>query len=234
MHFLHSPDIWRDFPELVAGVVFTDGITSSPSVDSRIATFTAIADRRLSAHTEAEMPEIQAWRRAFTRMGLKPTQHRCAAESLLRRYRRSGDLPRIHPLVDLCNAISLAHAIPIAVFDLAQVVFPLEVRYAEGNETFLTLGGQVEQPEPREVIFADPAGRAHARRWTSHQSGLSAVSGSTRSVLIVAEAMHLTAQHEIRELVSQVGEELLRVWHAPSTHAVLSASSPQFVIGACQ
>jgi DNA/RNA-binding domain of Phe-tRNA-synthetase-like protein len=48
-------------------------------------------------------------------MGLKPTQYRCAAESLLRRYRKERFLPRIHPLVDLCNAISLAFAIPVAV-----------------------------------------------------------------------------------------------------------------------
>jgi len=38
-------------------------------------------------------------------MGMKPTQYRCASEALLRRYRRDRVLPRVHPLVDLCNAV---------------------------------------------------------------------------------------------------------------------------------
>ena len=50
-------------------------------------------------------------------MGLKPTQYRCASESLLRRFRKEGSLPRLHPLVDLCNAVSMAYAIPVAVLD---------------------------------------------------------------------------------------------------------------------
>jgi DNA/RNA-binding domain of Phe-tRNA-synthetase-like protein len=37
-------------------------------------------------------------------MGLKPTQYRCAPEALLRRLRKEGTLPPLHPLVDLCNA----------------------------------------------------------------------------------------------------------------------------------
>ena len=40
-----------------------------------------------------------------------------ASESLLRRFRKEHALPQIHPLIDLCNALSLACAIPIAVFD---------------------------------------------------------------------------------------------------------------------
>ena len=61
-------------------------------------------------------------------MGLKPTQYRCAAESLLRRLRTQGSLPRLHPLVDLCNAISVAYAIPVAVFDVSKLTGDLEVR----------------------------------------------------------------------------------------------------------
>lgn len=66
---------------------------------------------------ESEFGQIQAWRRAFSQMGLKPTQYRCAAEALLRRLRKEHSLPRLHPLVDLCNAASAAYAIPVAVFD---------------------------------------------------------------------------------------------------------------------
>ena len=121
MHFEHSGEIWRDFPELVPGVVFAEGLGPRCRADARTAEFTAAARSRLATATEAELPEIQAWRRAFARMGLKPTQYRCASESLLRRFRKEGALPRVHPLVDLCNAISLAFAIPVAVFDVSRI-----------------------------------------------------------------------------------------------------------------
>lgn len=86
--------------------------------ESLIAAHEAAARQRLAdAGPESELPEIQAWRRGFARMGLKPTQYRCASESLLRRLRKEGTMPRIHPMIDLCNAISMAFAVPVAVLD---------------------------------------------------------------------------------------------------------------------
>ena len=119
MYFQHSGEIWRDFPALVPGVLYADGITSQAEVGARVDRFAAVAKARLADGPEGELPEIQAWRRAFAQLGLKPTQYRCASESLLRRFRKEGSLPRLHPLVDLCNAVSLAFATPVAVFDAA-------------------------------------------------------------------------------------------------------------------
>jgi DNA/RNA-binding domain of Phe-tRNA-synthetase-like protein len=133
------------------------------------------ATARLAGRPESQFPEIAAWRRAFSQMGLRPTQYRCASEALLRRFRKDGSLPSIHPLVDVCNAVSLAYAIPIAVFDLDQVTGNLTVRHATGTETYATFAGDTETPEAGEVIFADDAGHAHARRWTNRQSGRSAI-----------------------------------------------------------
>jgi DNA/RNA-binding domain of Phe-tRNA-synthetase-like protein len=231
MHFEHADQIWRDFPELVPGVLFAEGLGPGVSVDDRTAKFTAVAESRLASASESELPEIQAWRRAFARMGLKPTQYRCASESLLRRFRKEGSLPRLHPLVDLCNAISLAFAIPVAVFDLAQVTGDLRVRYADGDEEYLTFSGETEHPAPHEVIFADAARRVHARRWTNRQSGWSAVQESTTAALIVAEAMHDSAPSDVRELTETVAGELADVWSVTPARAVLSPASPRFAFG---
>jgi DNA/RNA-binding domain of Phe-tRNA-synthetase-like protein len=228
MDFQHSGEIWRDFPELVAGVVFADGITPDVAADDRVAAFSAIATSRLADATESELPEIQAWRRAFARMGLKPTQYRCASEALLRRFRKDGALPRLHPLVDVCNAVSAAFATPVAVFDLGKVTGSLEVRYAGGDEQYLTFSGETEHPGPREVIFADQAGHVHARRWCNRQSGLSAVADSTATVLIVAEAMHASAPSDLPELIAALADELKALWSAAPVTAVLSQAAPRF------
>ena len=228
MYFRHSSDIWRDYPELVPGVLFAEGITRDISVGSRVAKLNTIAESRLANTSEGELPEIQAWRRAFSRMGLKPTQYRCAAESLLRRFKREKSLPQIHPLIDLCNAISLAFAIPVAVFDVAEIVEYVEVRYAAGDESFATFSGEIEQPDAHEVIFADNAGRAHARRWTNRQSGYSAVRDTTTAILLVAEAMHGSAAADVQRLTAAVADELNAIWSVTPKTTVLSQSSPRF------
>ena len=161
-------------------------------------------------------------------MGLKPTQYRCAAESLLRRFRKEGSLPRLHPLVDLCNAVSLAFAVPVAVLDADRVAWPLEVRYAVGDEDYLTFGGETEPPAPGEVIFADQAGQAHARRWTNRQSGRSAVSPATSTALIVAEALHQGATATVPDLIETLTSSIARTWPVTPQTAILTAARPRF------
>ena len=98
MYFQHSAPIWRDFPALVPVLLYADGITGDAPVGPAADRFAAIAKSRLAAvAAESELPEIQAWRRAFTQMGLKPTQYRCASESLLRRFRKEGACPGCTP-----------------------------------------------------------------------------------------------------------------------------------------
>ncbi|RFB91821.1 hypothetical protein B5K08_16145 [Rhizobium leguminosarum bv. trifolii] len=228
MQFRHADAIWQAFPELRAGAFHVDAIHPDAAVETAIAHFSAIAEARLAAAQESEFPEIQAWRRGFSRMGLKPTQYRSASEALLRRFRQDHGLPRLHPLVDLCNAISLAFAIPIAIFDTEKIIGGLEVRQAKGQETYLTFGGEIEHPDPDEVIFADGAERAHARRWTNRQSGLSAVRPTTRSALIVAEALHVSAGEDIGRLIETLADALGAHWPATPKTAMLSFGSPRF------
>jgi DNA/RNA-binding domain of Phe-tRNA-synthetase-like protein len=232
MEFSHASHIWADFPELAAGAAAMSGISPSPAavdaVAGRVKSFCAVADDRLASSSEAELSEIQAWRRTFARMGLKPTQYRCASEALLRRYKKDRSLPSIHPLVDLCNAISLAYAIPIAVFDVDQIYGSLRVRRAGGTESYLAFSGEREQPHPDEVIFADDADQVHARRWTNRQSASSVVSDATTTVLIVAEAMHDSAREDIDALITTLAAELGAVWTEPVQTQLLLAEQPYF------
>lgn len=230
MQFRHAAALRADYPELSAGVIHAHGITPAADPGPAIARFEAIAAGRLGRATEGDFPEIRAWRRVFSRMGLKPTQYRCAAEALLRRFRQDGALPRLHPLIDLCNAASLAHAVPIAAFDLAGIVGDLEVRQATGAETYTAFSGEIEHPAAGEVIFADDAGEAHARRWCHRQGARSAVRAGTISVLIVAEAMHEDGERDITALITTLGHEIAALWPAEGRSARLTAAAPAFAV----
>lgn len=227
MFFGHAPALWEQFPQLVPGVLVVGGIHPELEVRELLEPWHARARERLARGPESELAEVSAWRRAYAQMGFKPTQYRSAGEALLRRFRREGDLPRLHPLVDLCNAASLAHALPVAVLDLAGVDSYLEVRHAAGGEEHTGFGGETERVDPGEVIFADAANHAHARRWTFRQSRRSTVTADTREVLIVAEGLHPDAGADVPALIDALAGSLAGLWGAPRHRAVLSAAAPR-------
>lgn len=227
MHFSHSSEIWQQFPQLVPGLLLVEGIHPQADVEPLLPPWYQRARERLSRATESDLAEISAWRRAYAQMGLKPTQYRSAAEALLRRFRKEDDLPRLHPLVDLCNAVSLAFALPVAVFDLAGVEGYLEVRHARGDEQYLAFSGEIETPEPDEVIFADAAHHVHARRWTFRQSRRSTISPETQRALIVSEGLHPTASADVPLLIETLAQAITATWSAPRAQAVLNAAMPR-------
>ncbi len=224
MHFCHSAILWREFPQLKPAVLVLERIEPIADLENRLEPWLRRARERLGKGPEGEMPEIAAWRRAYSQMGLKPTQYRSAAEALLRRFKREGELPRIHPVIDLCNALSLAFALPVAVFDLAQVDQFLEVRHARGTETYLAWSGEIENVPEGEVIFADAADHAHARRWTFRQSRKSTVRPETESALVVAEGLHASADADVRALLDALDREL--TGGSAKKRALLTAESP--------
>ena len=214
IHYRYSPSVLTSFPQLQSRGLLIDGINRNADPNAAMSQLTAIAENRLALATEGEFPEIKAWRRAFSAMGYKPTQYRCASEALLRRFRMEGSLPVLHPLVDLCNATSLAFAIPVAVFDVEKINGILSIRHADGDEIYETFGGNMESPEQGEIIYADDDRRAHARRWTNRQSGCSAINSETKTALIVTEALHETAQQDTDKLINSLMTTLKQLWPA--------------------
>jgi len=214
IHYSYSPSVLTSFPQLQSRGLLIDGINRNAAPNAAMSQLTAIAENRLALATEGKFPEIKAWRRAFATMGYKPTQYRCASEALLRRFRLEGSLPALHPLVDLCNATSLAFAIPVAVFDVEKINGILSIRHADGDEVYETFNGNTESPEPGEIIYADDSRRAHARRWTNRQSGWSAINSKTKTALIVTEALHETAQQDTDKLINSLMTTLKQLWPA--------------------
>ncbi len=227
MYFRHASQIWQEFPQLNVGLLVVGDIHPKIEVTNRLEPYFDQARQRLAQGPESQLPEIAAWRRAYTQMGLKPTKYRSAAEALLRRFKREDNLPQLHPLVDLCNAVSLAFALPIAVFDLDHVDSYLEVRRATGNEEYLAFSGNVETPPAGEVIFADAAKQVHARRWTFRQSRRSTISPQTSRVLIVSEAMHETGQADESRLIELLAQHLSQLWATPDRQTMLTSQNPQ-------
>ena len=178
----------------------------------------------------SELPALAAWRKVFRGFGVDPTQYRSAAEALLRRLTKQGELPSIGTLVDLANLVSIRYALAVAVFDERGISGGTIVRFARGDERWTDLGSsQAEHPEPGEVIFADAADVVSARRWCWRQSAASAARADTTEILVTVEGHHETAWDDVARALGEL-ESLLGTYAAPATlrSAVLSTQSPSF------
>ena len=117
-----------DFPTFQVAFGVIEGVRSMPSAPAEIEAFVASAEdaarARLDGGEPAVLPEVLRWRAAYRAFGSKKTSYRDACEALLRRLAAGDHLPRILPLVDLYNAISVKHVVPVGVNDLALLAPP--------------------------------------------------------------------------------------------------------------
>jgi len=178
----------------------------------------------------SELPTLAAWRGVFRSFGVDPTKYRSAAEALLRRLTKQGELPSINALVDLANLVSIRYALPVAVFDQKGVAGGTTVRLAYGGERWADLGSSTsEHPEPGEVIFSDDEEQVSARRWCWRQSRASAASEDTTEVLVTVEGHHAAAADDIDRALRDL-EALIGSYASPATvrSEVLDATNPTF------
>ena len=228
--FRYDPDIIERFPTIVGGVIYATGVHNDPTAPGLAEAFhdeTLAALARIGETPLSELPSLAAWRKVFRGFGVDPTQYRSAAEALLRRLTKQGELPSIGTLVDLANLVSIRYALPVAVFDWRGISGGSTVRFARGDEHWADLGSsQTEHPEPGEVIFADEADVVSARRWCWRQSAGSGARQDTTEILVTVEGHHATAVGDVTRALADL--EALLVTHAlPDTlrSAVLSARS---------
>ena len=231
MKFGYARDLLERCPELVAGVIWIDGIAnkSAPSkIDANLAQAERLTRERFPTPPDiAKTASIAAWRQVYSRLGVKPNRYPCAAEALIRRVVETGSLPRISALVDVCNAASLRHAIPVAPFDLINVTGDLMVRFATGAERFLPIGAAEYDVIPEgEVVYADSSPDLLSRRWNWRQSDKGKIALWSTNVLVTTEAVQAGAHGAVLEVLQEVSNQIVDQLGGTVQTAVLDAGSP--------
>ena len=165
-----DPLVWESHPEYVALLM-----TSAVGL--------------LDGRAPEDLDEIALWREAFASFGVKPRVARSSVEALLRRC--AVGLPRIEPLTDLYNAVSVQHLVPIGGEDLDGYDGPPHLVVADGTETFDTVAdGQpvVQHADAGEVVWRDDTG-ATCRRWNWRQGTRTRLSPATTRALFIIDGL---------------------------------------------
>jgi DNA/RNA-binding domain of Phe-tRNA-synthetase-like protein len=160
----------------------------------------------------ADHPHIAAWRAAFSAFGAKPSRFPSSVEALLSRVLKGQDLPRVSRLVDLYNAISVRHVVPVGGEDLDRIEPPMRLVRARGDEPFdLREGDEVEHPRPGEVVWRD-AVAVTCRRWNWRQGRRTALTDSTTRALFVFDRLEPMGIPELNAAAGELTARLEAWW----------------------
>ena len=206
--FQYDEQLSANYPDLVAGVIVARDMTNLPTSEALREIYLAeqaAVKARIGDTPLSQLPSLSAWRRAISAFGVSPTKYRSAAEALLRRLTKKGDIPCINTLVDIGNLVSIRYGLPVAIFDTSQIAGPITVHYSDGGEQYMELGSDaVMHPEAGEVIFSDEKRMVVARRWCWRQSATSAANAATTDAVITVEAHHENGRADIENALQDL------------------------------
>jgi DNA/RNA-binding domain of Phe-tRNA-synthetase-like protein len=218
------------YPQVVGGVIIAHGMTNPPTSDGLREQYQAEQEAvkaRIGDTPLSEIESLNAWRRAFSAFGVSPTQYRSAAEALLRRLTKKGDIPSINTLVDIGNMVSIRYALPIAIVDTREIAGVVTVHFSDGTENYTELGNDaVLHPDVGEVIFSDVNKMVIARRWCWRQSESSAATESTTDAFITIEGHHDHAREDVQEAVNDLLDLLKTYAGGTYESAILTRERP--------
>ncbi|MFC9930777.1 B3/4 domain-containing protein [Streptomyces sp. NPDC127190] len=191
--FRISPAVVDAFPDTLIAVVTAVGLRGHEPWPATTAALQELEEQLAAGAwqpADESDPRIEAWHTAYRSFGTNPRRIRPSVDALGRRLAKRGTLPRINPAVDSYNAVSVRHGLPAGAFDLDQVTGAVEIRPADGTETFTPLGepDTVENPRPGEIIYTDTTD-VLTRHWNHRDAHRTRVTEDSTRVAFVLETV---------------------------------------------
>ncbi|MFE2038655.1 B3/4 domain-containing protein [Streptomyces scopuliridis] len=218
--FRIAPAVADAFPETLVALVTATGLRGREPWPDTAAALEDL-ERQLADGTwqpaDETNPRIEAWHTAYRSFGTNPRRVRPSVDALGRRLAKKGTLPRINPAVDSYNAVSVQHGLPAGAFDLDHVTGDVDIRHADGTESFTPLGepDTVENPKPGEIIYADTTG-VLTRHWNHRDAHRTRVTEDSTHVAFVLETLHAGRDGDLLKAAAHELQGLL-VLHAEQT-----------------
>lgn len=234
MKIIIEPKIFEDFPELYTGVVVAKDVDNTVDV-SEVHKITRSQEEKIRQtyvkETLSQEPKINAWRKAYSKFGVKSHDAKSSVETLHRLVLRGIELKEINPLVDIYNYISIKHMMPVGGEDLDKMQGDLRLAYARPDEPAVKLLGdsEPEVPPEGEIMYKDDVS-AICRRWNWREAERTKLEKTTKNAVIVVEGIAPvtreeveTAANEMRDLIQQFcgGEVVSIVLHKDKTELEL-------------
>lgn len=107
-----------------------------PDFRDAVTTTCARMSKRWEGLAPASIPVLAPARELYNALGMEPTRHRPSSEALLRRVLQGKGLYRLDPIVDCGNLFSLAHSLPLGLYDREHIEESITLRLGFEGESY--------------------------------------------------------------------------------------------------
>jgi DNA/RNA-binding domain of Phe-tRNA-synthetase-like protein len=192
MNIVLSQQVIELFPQAQVAVLVCRGLDNSPGRPAAEKVISGLEQHALDNLFDGppgSHPYLAAWRAAYRAFGTDPRSHTVSSEALFKRFRKSRELPRISPAVDIYNLVSVVHMLPLGGYDRTELNGDIVLVRASGGEAFEPLGSnpEPERVNPGEVVYRDDD-RVLTRHWNHRDSARTAIDVNTRDAIFFCEA----------------------------------------------
>ncbi|MCX8111245.1 MAG: phenylalanine--tRNA ligase beta subunit-related protein [Syntrophorhabdaceae bacterium] len=188
MQFSVEDRLFSFFPGLKIGVLICR-VNNNCYVEDRLSEAVRQLKSSFSFEKPQEHPHIKVWRDAYKKIGISPSKYYSSIESIVRRILKTGDFPKINPVVDLYNSISIKYLVPMGGHALEPIEGNIYLSFAHGSEPFFSMEtGEKESVDKGEVVYKDDK-EVLTRRWVWRQCNKDKVTADTRTVFIPVDIM---------------------------------------------
>ena len=169
MYYQVSKEFLEKLPTAYFGAVAVRGLDNTreiPELEQMLAENVNACEAYFTGKKPKETEDIVPYRTAFTALGINPNKFLCSIEALLTRIAKGKGFPHINAAVDLGNAVSIKHRLPMGAHDLDTIderetpSFPL----AAPRRRLLTWARRSMLPATRSAPAAGRGGSRSAAR----------------------------------------------------------------------
>src|SRR4030042_1632554 len=229
MHFSVQKEIFDILPDLTIGMVVArdvDNTHSFKEIDDLLAQAVEEVKKNFVGDKAQEHPRIKPWRTAFSKLGISGSKFPSSIESMARRILKGDPFPKINPLVDLYNSVSLRFLVPMGGHDLDTLEGNIHLRFAEGWEPFTSMGGVETMTVPKgELVYRDNR-EVLTRNWVWRQCEKDKATEKTKNIFIPIDVLGEVGRERADEIVLELSRLIPKYLRGTVFSALLNRENP--------
>ena len=233
MHFSIQGELFHILPDLTIGMVVAMGVDNTrPSEEIEILLNQTIEamKRNFIVDKAQEHPRIKPWRTAFSKLSISGSKFPSSIESMAKRVLRGDPFPRINPLVDLYNSVSLKYLVPMGGHDLNTLKGNIYLKFAEGWEPFAPMGGGETAIVPKgELVYRDDQ-EVLTRNWVWRQCEKDKATEETKNIFIPIDVLEGVGRGCAEEIIRELSDLIPRYLGGTLFSAILDRENPSVEI----
>ncbi len=227
MKFTISESVFSRLSNYTVGVLILDGLSQNEHDQAALSDLTAKLINEAKPHSSSD-ERITDWQTAFKAAGVsgdvKP-----AHQTLLERLQKTGSLPNVLPLVNLTNALSVKHLVPIGTHTLDMLDGDLEARLTENSDSFIPINATQREQIPAGELALTSDNTILTRNLVWRQGETSKITDHSRSVAILIDAVGSQAEEVVQKVLNEIKTAISVVFGiTESKSSILSLSNPEF------